>query len=438
MRRELVVVVLALGACKDKAAPAPTAGSAGSASAPVTSDAAAATGSGTEDLVVKGPAFDVPRIAPPATAVPIDPVNRIVVQIDEQGAMTVTRFVEPATDRIVKPLASVEELDPVITDLIVNAPQGVKKPAPVDLRQGQPPRKLKVGDLGPPTDDRPRAVPADAAARAPVAESTPSMGEDTPLVLASPKAPATTIASALVAVGGGLGVLLDGKLSVLRAFMKRGTAGTSTAATWVEVHVRVDALHVVALPSGKVERVPWDKDSVDAKSLLAAIDRMQAERGEQRLTVDLLVDPTAMVRSQQLVDVIAALVAGNVDTAIGVAPGAPDQRAAQIKAASKVAKPPGAGSEVSKEEIRRSIHQARRAQTRCYEAELQKDPTLQGKVTVSFMIGGDGRVTAATATGMTPAMNACIAKVFKQLRFARPSGGGPVKVNYPLTFRAAP
>lgn len=436
MRRVLVVVVLALGACKDKPAPAPATGS---ARAPVAIDAA--PGSGATELVVKGPAFDVPRIAAPATAIAIDPAQRVVVQIDEHGALSVIHFVEPATDRIVKPIASVDELEPAITDLVVNAPQGAR-PAPVDLRQGQPPRKLKVDALGPPTDDRPSAVPADAAARAPVAESTPSMGDDAPIVLASPKAPASTIASALVAVGGGLGVLFDGKLAVLRAFAKHGKAGVSPDAAWLEVHVRLDALHVVALPSGKVLRVPWNKDSVDAKALLAAIDRMHAERGEQRLAVDVLVDPTTgrpQVTAQQLVDVIAALVAGNVDTAIGVAPGAPDQRGAQVAAANKPLKTPTVpASEISKDEIRRSIHQGRRAQALCYEAELLKEPKLQGKVTVSFMIGADGRVTAATATGMTPTMNACIAKVFKQLRFTRPSGGGPVKVNYPLTFRPQP
>lgn len=76
----------------------------------------------------------------------------------------------------------------------------------------------------------------------------------------------------------------------------------------------------------------------------------------------------------------------------------------------------------------------------CYEAELQKDPALQGKVAVTFTIDGTGGVSEADATENTLGTDAvadCIVRRIGRWRFPEPQGGGEVVVSYPWIFRAA-
>jgi hypothetical protein len=73
----------------------------------------------------------------------------------------------------------------------------------------------------------------------------------------------------------------------------------------------------------------------------------------------------------------------------------------------------------------------------CYEKQLVKTPTLAGKVTVSFVIGADGRVTSSKASGMgNTAVESCAAGVVQRLVFPAPSKS-PLAVNYPFVFQSA-
>jgi hypothetical protein len=75
----------------------------------------------------------------------------------------------------------------------------------------------------------------------------------------------------------------------------------------------------------------------------------------------------------------------------------------------------------------------------CYEqSAAQKLKT--GKVTMKFIINGQGKVTDAKVA--KDALNdqgttGCMAKVLKRLRFPKPKGGGIVIVNYPFVFKLA-
>jgi TonB family protein len=76
----------------------------------------------------------------------------------------------------------------------------------------------------------------------------------------------------------------------------------------------------------------------------------------------------------------------------------------------------------------------------CYEKELTKEPNLYGKITVSFTIGGNGRITEAAV--MQSSMNnsnveQCILRVIRRIRFPKPKGGGEVIVTYPFMFTTA-
>lgn len=72
----------------------------------------------------------------------------------------------------------------------------------------------------------------------------------------------------------------------------------------------------------------------------------------------------------------------------------------------------------------------------CYEKGLEKNPALEGRVAVRFVIGRDGAVTSATNGGSDlpdDAVIACIVKSFNALSFPQPEGG-IVTVNYPIMF----
>ncbi len=71
----------------------------------------------------------------------------------------------------------------------------------------------------------------------------------------------------------------------------------------------------------------------------------------------------------------------------------------------------------------------------CYENALRTDPTLQGSVTVKFVIGTDGTVSNVSGSGTLGDDSAvqCIARSFGGLSFPSPEGG-VVNVTYPILF----
>lgn len=73
----------------------------------------------------------------------------------------------------------------------------------------------------------------------------------------------------------------------------------------------------------------------------------------------------------------------------------------------------------------------------CYQRELQRDPELIGKVTVKFVIAGDGSVSNASTKSSTlgnPAVESCINGRFMRMDFPEPKKNGIVIVTYPFLF----
>lgn len=72
----------------------------------------------------------------------------------------------------------------------------------------------------------------------------------------------------------------------------------------------------------------------------------------------------------------------------------------------------------------------------CYEQGLTKNPRLEGRVSVRFVIGNDGAVSAVSAAGdlADQTMKSCLTGAFYGLSFPAPSGG-IVTVTYPLMFQ---
>lgn len=83
--------------------------------------------------------------------------------------------------------------------------------------------------------------------------------------------------------------------------------------------------------------------------------------------------------------------------------------------------------------IKRNMSQLRY----CYQRELTKDPALQGKIVVKFVVAKDGTVSSATTKSTTMnnvAVEQCINGRFMRFQFPEPKGGGIVIVSYPFVF----
>jgi hypothetical protein len=75
----------------------------------------------------------------------------------------------------------------------------------------------------------------------------------------------------------------------------------------------------------------------------------------------------------------------------------------------------------------------------CYQRQLQRDPSLSGKITVRFTIDKKGQVSRAAihSSAMNDeAVESCIKKQTFRLTFDEPAGGGIVIVKYPFMFSA--
>lgn len=83
--------------------------------------------------------------------------------------------------------------------------------------------------------------------------------------------------------------------------------------------------------------------------------------------------------------------------------------------------------------IKRNMNQIRY----CYQRELTKNPALEGKITVKFVIAKDGSVTSAATRATTmnnAAVEDCMNGRFMKMQFPEPKGGGIVIVSYPFVF----
>ncbi|MCY1033704.1 TonB family protein [Corallococcus sp. BB11-1] len=73
----------------------------------------------------------------------------------------------------------------------------------------------------------------------------------------------------------------------------------------------------------------------------------------------------------------------------------------------------------------------------CYESELNKNPSLAGKVAVAFTIDPAGAVADANVSETTLGSNAaenCMISRIRRWKFPEPKGGGVVSVTYPWLF----
>lgn len=128
---------------------------------------------------------------------------------------------------------------------------------------------------------------------------------------------------------------------------------------------------------------------------------------------------------------------GKVDTGGGKGTGAKVGRKKARKVEPKVQTgAPSIGDFCDKGNIRRVVGSRQSAIKYCFEKELQTNPSLSGKITAQWKVGLDGAVMSssiASSTMNNKAVEGCITRVIKRLRFQKPEGGICI-INYPFTF----
>jgi TonB family protein len=92
------------------------------------------------------------------------------------------------------------------------------------------------------------------------------------------------------------------------------------------------------------------------------------------------------------------------------------------------------------EAIRRVVHRHLPEVRFCYEQGLQRNPSIEGRVTVRWIIGPDGRVQSsglASSSVSSAQVESCIVSAVQRWTFPSPEGGGPVGVNYPFMLQSS-
>lgn len=92
-------------------------------------------------------------------------------------------------------------------------------------------------------------------------------------------------------------------------------------------------------------------------------------------------------------------------------------------------------SALSADVIRRVVRRHLGEVRSCYEQGLLSQPDISGTVSVRFVIGPTGSITAATVAGSnlgSTRVDSCVASAVRRWTFPTPEGGGMVAVTYPF------
>jgi len=97
---------------------------------------------------------------------------------------------------------------------------------------------------------------------------------------------------------------------------------------------------------------------------------------------------------------------------------------------------------IDKELIRRVIQEHASQIRYCYEQELQRDPKLEGKVVIRWIINADGRVSnpqvdSGGTTLANDGVHRCMMDRIQSWEFPKPKGGGIAVITYPWILRAS-
>lgn len=114
----------------------------------------------------------------------------------------------------------------------------------------------------------------------------------------------------------------------------------------------------------------------------------------------------------------------------------PGRRVPKSKVVATFGQPEVIGTgELDKEAVLRDLELRRTSISACYEDELATKPKLAGTVKLRFTIRDNGMIANATASGLDPAVDACVGTILNGIVFPNPKGGGGVQVEVILAMR---
>ncbi|HEY5920117.1 MAG TPA: protein kinase [Kofleriaceae bacterium] len=97
----------------------------------------------------------------------------------------------------------------------------------------------------------------------------------------------------------------------------------------------------------------------------------------------------------------------------------------------KPTSPPAEGADA--EALQQAVRARSAQMNRCYEVALQDNPSLSGTVTLQIKIDANGRVTTATADGLSEGIQTCLIAQIREIKFPKPHDP-PVSLLIPFRF----
>jgi hypothetical protein len=249
---------------------------------------------------------------------------------------------------------------------------------------------------------------------------TREIAPNRPMVLAPPALRARALIDMIASTGATIAVSHAGRIRPLRLdFETSNFSSDCWRMKWIELRVSRANILVEAVPGVPI-------DVLDIKDLANAIDQVRKAPGLVQVCpeVDVLLDPD--VDTQRLVDLLAALdIAGVRRIGIGAMP---EPRELALRGhripSTSMSQSSGSFDRATWFFVSENIN-------RCYDEALVAHSNLAGAMTVKFFIESDGKVTSATASGVDPALAACIANGFKKAELPKPARGAR---KFELTF----
>jgi TonB family protein len=117
-----------------------------------------------------------------------------------------------------------------------------------------------------------------------------------------------------------------------------------------------------------------------------------------------------------------------------------DGRAGRAGSADKALRPQKTGP-LAADALTEAMNDARAKFSACYDAQAKKEPSLAGDVVLRYTVRADGKpynVKIKRSTLDNAAVEKCMVRVGKKLRFPARAGRKPTKVIYPFRFAPAP
>jgi outer membrane biosynthesis protein TonB len=93
---------------------------------------------------------------------------------------------------------------------------------------------------------------------------------------------------------------------------------------------------------------------------------------------------------------------------------------------------------LTKDEVGEVIHRHMSEVRYCYESAMLRQPDIEGKLTIDFVIGGPGSVKSSEVKSSTlpdPRLDDCILRRLATWKFPQTKGGVDVAVSYPFIFK---